>query len=188
MSRLAPAALLVLLPRTAFAATGGTEGGGWSFFWQVANLALLLGVLVWFGRTPVRQYFGERRHRVREDLERSERLLAEAETQLAAWRAKLARLDAEIGEAHEASRRLAEAECERILSEARASAERIRRDATTAVDQEMRRVRAALRAEASDLALEIAEGILREELGAADRERLVAEFVERIERAPRAEG
>jgi F0F1-type ATP synthase membrane subunit b/b' len=40
-----------------------------------------------------------------------------------------------------------------------------------------------LRAEAAELALELAGRLLREELTADDRERLVAEFVERIERA-----
>jgi F-type H+-transporting ATPase subunit b len=186
--RVGLAALLGLLPHAALAATEGHEGGGWSFFWQVLNLVLLVGVLVWFGRLPVRQFFGERRHRVREDLESSARLLSEAEARLAEWQAKLASLDAEIAEAHATSHRLAEAERERILAEARSSAERIRRDATTAVDQELRRARASLRAEAADLALELAERILREELTGADRERLVAEFVERLERAPRAEG
>ena len=186
MSRLALAALVVLAPSAALAAGGGEHGGGgWSFFWQALNLALLVGVLVWFGRTPVRQFFTDRRHRVRQDLESSARLLAEAEAKLGEWQGRLAGLDAEIGKARETSRRLAEAERERILAEARASAERIRRDATTAVDQEVRRARRALRAEASDLALELAERILREELSAADRERLVTEFVERIERAPR---
>jgi F-type H+-transporting ATPase subunit b len=185
MSRLALAAWLALFPRAALAAGGGEGGGGWTLFWQVLNLALLVGVLVWFGRTPVRQFFTDRRHRVREDLESSGRLLAEAEAKLGEWQGKLARLDAEIGEARETSRRLAEAERERILAEARATAERIRRDATTAVDQELRRARRALRAEASDLALELAEGMLREQLTSADRERLVAEFVERIERTPR---
>jgi F-type H+-transporting ATPase subunit b len=186
MSRLALAVLLALAPSAALAASGGEQGGvGWNLFWQALNLALLLGVLVWFGRAPVRQFFTDRRHRVREDLESSARLLAEAEARLDEWQGKLARLDAEIAEARETSRRLAEAERERILAEARASAERIRRDTTTAVDQELRRARRALRAEASDLALELAERILREQVTGADRERLVAEFVERIERAPR---
>jgi F-type H+-transporting ATPase subunit b len=185
VSRLALAACVALAPSAAFAASGAEGGGGWSFFWQALNLALLVAVLVWFGRAPVRQFFTDRRHRVREDLESSARLLAEAEAKLAEWQGKLARVDAEIREAHETSRRLAEAERERILAEARTSAERIRRDATSAVDQELRRARRALRAEASDLALELAERILREELTAADRERLVTEFVERIERAPR---
>jgi F0F1-type ATP synthase membrane subunit b/b' len=58
------------------------------------------------------------------------------------------------------------------------------------VEQELRRARTMLRAEASELALELAERMLREELTADDRERLVAEFVERIERsqAPGAGG
>jgi F-type H+-transporting ATPase subunit b len=190
MRRLVAAAILALAPSAAFAATGGDEGGGWTFFWQVLNLVLLVAVLVWFGRAPVRQYFGDRRHRVRESLDSSARLLAEAEARLAEWQQKLARLDDEIAATRETTRQLAEAERERILAEARTSAERIRRDAVLAVEQELRRARTTLRAEASELALELAERMLREELTADDRERLVAEFVERIERsqAPGAGG
>jgi F-type H+-transporting ATPase subunit b len=190
VKRLAPAAILALAPSVAFAATGGEQGGGWTFFWQVLNLALLVGVLVWFGRAPVRQYFSDRRHRVRESLDSSARLLAEAEARLADWQQKLARLDDEIAATRETTRLLAEAERERIVAEASASAERIRRDAGLAVEQEVRRARTMLRAEAAELALELAGRLLREELTADDRERLVAEFVERIERtqAPGAGG
>lgn len=177
-------ALFALAPSAALASTGAEEAGFWGFFWHVLNLALLVGVIVWFGRAPVRQYFADRRYRVRENLESSARLLAEAEARLTEWQGKLAHLDTEIEEARATSRRLAEAERERILADARVRAERIRRDTTAAVDQEVRRARLALRAEASDLALELAERWLRDELTAADRERLVAEFVERIERAP----
>ena len=48
---------------------------------------------------------------------------------------------------------------------------------------ELRRARAGLREEASQLAIELAAGILRETVTAQDRERLIDEFIERVARA-----
>ena len=48
---------------------------------------------------------------------------------------RLQRLDAEVEEIRGPTQRLAEAERERILADARASAERVRRDAAAAVEQ-----------------------------------------------------
>ncbi len=72
-------------------------------------------------------------------------------------------------------------ESERLLAEARKSAERIHADAAAAIDQELQRARRELRAEASDLALKLAAEILRERVGESDRERLADEFITRIE-------
>jgi F-type H+-transporting ATPase subunit b len=71
-----------------------------------------------------------------------------------------------------------------LLADARAAAERIRSDAANAVDHEVRRAQANLRAEASQLAVELAAGILREQVTTQDRDRLIDEFIARIERTP----
>jgi F-type H+-transporting ATPase subunit b len=173
--------LVVAAPSAAFAADGGESGIG-HLVWEIVNLALLLGILVYFGRTPVREYFAQRRTAIREGLEGSARLLREAESRMDAWQARLERVEAETSEIAATARRQAELERERILADARAGAERIRRDATAAVEQEVRRARAKLREEASDLAVELAERMLREQVTERDRKRLVEEFVERVER------
>jgi F-type H+-transporting ATPase subunit b len=178
------ACAILLLPGRALAAAGGGEGGEGllELVWHLVNLALLLGVLVYFGREPIRSFFAERRRRVREELEGSARLLADAEARLAEWQGRVGRLDAEVAEIRSASRRLAEAQRERILADARAGAERLRRDAAAAVEQELRRARTALREEAADLAVAMAERLLRERVDDGDRARLVDEFVERVGR------
>jgi F-type H+-transporting ATPase subunit b len=183
MKRLALVVLLALsLPGVALASSEAGEGAGLGrLFWEITNLVLLLGVLIYFARKPIRGYFGQRRGQIHESLEGSARLLAEAEGRMNEWQAKLERLDAETVEIAANARRQAERERERILADARAAAERIRKDGQSAVEQEVRRARAALREEASDLAIELAERMLRQEVTAADRERLVDEFVARIE-------
>lgn len=181
----------LLLVAGAAQASGGAEDEGSQlseFIWQALNLALLLGVLVYFGRKPIQNFFFERRMGIQEGLDSSARLLDEAETRLTEWQTRLAELDGEIEEIRSTTHRLAEAERERILADARASAERVRRDSAAAVEQEVRRARTVLRGEASDLAVELAERLLRETVNDADRDRLVDEFVERVGRATGAGG
>lgn len=148
---------------------------------QALNLALLLGVLIYFGRKPIAEFFSTRREGIATELSESANLLRLAEQRNSELQLRLVDLNLEVDGIREDAGRRAEAEAERILTEARASAERIRRDAQSAVAQELRRAQLALREEAADLAMEIAAQKLAEEVGDADRDRLVDEFITRIE-------
>ena len=182
-----PAVCLLLAPALAAAAEEGGHGGGFAtLVYHGINLLLLVAVIVWFARRPILAFMAERRAGVVQNIETSEQLLREARSRLDEWQRRLANLDAELREVREASARLAEVEREEILREARALAERIRADARAAVQQEVERARAELRREAADLAVEIATELLREQVADDDRERLVDEFVETLERAGRA--
>jgi F-type H+-transporting ATPase subunit b len=163
----------------AFAASEGGHGGG--LFWQVVNVVLLLAVLVYFARKPVLAYLANRRDTIAKNLESSAELLAESERRLAEWSRKAAQLDQEVASIREATRRAAEAERDRMLADARVSADRIRQSASAVADRELRLAREALRREAADLAVELAARILREQVNDADRTRLVDEFIGRIE-------
>ena len=118
------------------------------------------------------------------EIDRSTALLEDAQARLSNWQRRLVELDSELVGIRETGRRRAEEERERILTDARASAERIRREAAAAIEQELRRARGELREEAADLAIELAGELLIQELGDSDHDRLVSEFVERIEREP----
>lgn len=174
----------LLLPAVAFAAEGGDHGGvGSHFFWEWANLLLLVATLVYFTRKPVLSYLADRRARTEADLASAAKLLGDAETRLADWNARAARLDEEAAEIRRAAKDAAELDRERILADARAVAERIQRDAHSALDREVQRARARLRAEVGDLAIDLAEKLLREQVQGADRARLVDEFVTHLEQS-----
>ena len=149
--------------------------------YQGLNLALLLGVLFYFGRKPISEFFSNRRSEIHSELNEAARLLAEAEQRNSELQRRLVYLGSEIEEIREEAGRRAEEEAERILADANATAERIRRDAQAGVAQELRRAQSALRDEAADLALEMAARKLSEQVGDADRERLVDEFILRVE-------
>jgi F-type H+-transporting ATPase subunit b len=178
---------LLLLPALARAAGGGEEHGA-SHVWEWLNLALLVGVLTYFARKPIASYLAERRSGIERDLQGAEQLLRDAETRLAEWRARAARIEDEVASIKQLAREAAEHEAERIVGEAKAVAARIRRDAGAAVEREAQRARVRLRQETAELAISSAERLLRDQIGSADGDRLFDEFVTRVERPPGAPG
>lgn len=180
----------LLLPGAALAEEGGHEGASLgTLLAHTFNFVLLLAVLIYVLRKPLTQFFANRRRGIQEDLERAGAILAEAQSRLAEWEGRIAGLDAEVAGIQTAARERAEAERARILEEARISAERIRRDAQAAIEQEARRAREALRVEAAELAVELATKLVREQVTEADRTRLLDEFVSRVAQgAPGAPG
>ncbi len=149
--------------------------------WQAFNLVVIVALLVYFGRKPISDYFASRRHGIQTQLSQAAELLAQAEHRNSELQRRLVDLSAELDSIRESAGRRAEEEAMRILAEARATADRIRRDAQTAVDQEVRRAQAKLRDEAADLALELAARKLEAGVGDSDRDRLVDEFITRVQ-------
>jgi F-type H+-transporting ATPase subunit b len=180
---LLPALLLAAL---AAAPAGAADEHGASLLWPTVNFVLLIATLFVLTRKPIRNFFGERRSAIRKDVDEAAALKRRAEERYAQWQRKLVDLDRELEAIRAESRERAEAERASLIADARAAADRIRSDAANAVEHELRRARASLRAEASQLAVELAAGILREQVTGQDRDRLVDEFIERIERSPGA--
>jgi len=178
--------LCLMLIASATPARAATEGGG--LFFPFVNFILLVAVVVYFARKPVREYFATRRAAIQDDLHSASELRREAEERFAKWLRKLVDLEAELEQIRTTARGRAESEREHIIADATATAERIRADATAAIEQELRRSREVLREEAADLAVELAGNLLRESVTEADRERLVGEFIARIEGAPETAG
>ena len=97
------------------------------------------------------------------------------------WQAKIDGMDSEVADIRRVTQAAAEQERERIVADAHVVADRIQRTAVSAVERETRRARVALREEASELAVELAAGLLKNGVTEQDRDRLVDEFVERLE-------
>lgn len=181
-------AATMLIAGAAQAAGGGDADPVREAIFQAVNLVILLGVLGYFARGPIGEFFSGRRTDIRKELDEAANLLTEAEQRNADLQRRLVDLNSEVEGIREAATRRAEEEAERILADARASAARIRTDAQAAVDQELRRAQAELRKEAADLALEIAARKLTENVTDGDRDRLIDEFIMRVEPAASREG
>jgi F-type H+-transporting ATPase subunit b len=168
-------------------AAGGGEGISVSdLLYRLLNLVLLLGVLIYFARKPIMDFFAERRGRIQEELTSAAEMRSEAEQRYASWQRRVADVESELDSIRATARERAERERDQILAAAQAAAERIKSDARAAIDQEVRRASAQLRDEASDLAVELAAEMLREQVTSSDRDRLLEEFIQRIERTDSA--
>ena len=180
--------ILSVLLTFAFVGVAHAAGGGdadhdpvMETMYQALNLAIILGILFYFGRGPVKEFFQSRRDGIQTELSEAAELLQAAEQRNSELQNRLVDLSSEVEEIRESAGRRAEEEAERILADARATAERIRTDARAAVDQELRRAQTELREEAADLALEIAANKLSDNVSEGDRERLMDEFITRVE-------
>lgn len=180
--KILPILLTILLPVAALASGDAEEGDHAAhFMWEWVNLLILVAVLFYFTRKPVLAYLGDRRSGIQENLQGAEQLLRDSETRLREWQEKVDGMDAEAADIRRLAHSAAQQERERIIADAHQMAERIKRDATSAVERETRRARVALRGEASELAVELAAGLLRSGVTDQDRDRLVDEFVGRLE-------
>lgn len=184
----APALVAALLVASPAAAAGGEEAGGWDLALRWVNLLLLLGVLVYAARRPISVLMADRRDKIRDDIDSAAELLRQAETRHTEWQRKLVQLEEELDEIRATARRRASEERERILAEARELSERIERDAMLTVEQELRRAQEELRDEAAVLATELAARILAEKVTDSDRDRLLDEFILRIEQTGPTDG
>lgn len=188
--RSALAGLFVIFLAVAAQAAGGggdeAEHGNADFWFELGNLALLLGVLFYFARGPVVEYFKTRRSETVENIERSEKLLADAQARLDEWEAKANGLEAEVVEIKRATQAAAEGQRDEIIAAAEVSAGRIRKSALALAEREMLTARERLREEAADMAADMAAKMLRENVNDGDRSRLVDEFISELERGGNA--
>ncbi len=176
---------LATLPEIAAAASAehGETGLDWGyFFFHALGLGILIGVIVYFAREPLKNFLLDRSDGIRRRIEGAEQALAAARAETAELNARLARANEENAEFVRAACEQAEAERVLALERANQAAERIRQEARRAADQEILRARRELQEEAAQLATNLAAEIIRQSVTPDDDRRLVSEFVEQIGR------
>jgi F-type H+-transporting ATPase subunit b len=151
-----------------------------AFLVQIVNFAILVGILVYALKKPLKGYLIKRHEAVKERIEESERLLKEAAELKATYEGRLSAVEGEI----EVFRATAKAEMEKekakILNEAQNLASRIREQARLAYEQEMKEAMAKVRAEVSERTIKAAEAAVRDTFKKEDHDRMVEEFIQNV--------
>lgn len=140
------------------------------------NLAVLFGVIIYFVREPLSDFFRRRRHDIHLQLEEANRARREAEEKLAAIEAKMENLEAEVEEIHRDARSEVEAERQRILRQAEVEAERIVRFAEREIEVLTRAARRSLKDYAVDLSVKLAADKIRSKVDDRIEEHVVERF------------
>lgn len=151
-------------------------------FPKLVNVAIFVGLLYYFLRKPVRQFFAERFAGVRETLERAAKEKTAAAARMAELDSRLDRLDAELAEIKSQSEREADAERERMQAETAHDIEKLRLTAHREIDAAKQVAISDLREFAAAKAVDLAEQIIRREVTPEDDARLLERVGDELSR------
>ena len=153
------------------------------FVWRVLNLVVLIWLLVKFAGKPVKEYFAGRREMIQKGVQEAQEAKAAAEKIYREYQEKLAGLEGELKEIEDRAQREAEREKERMQRETEELVAKLQQQARQMADQEVASAKRQLRTEAAQVALEVAEQMVKENVTEDDRRRMVEKYLEKVVRA-----
>ncbi len=180
------AAVLVVAAATAALAAGGeghhVDSGVLlkDFLYRCLNFAITLGLLLYFVTKPLRKGLAGRREGIEKALAEAEQARQEAEARFAEYDQKLAKAAGEVDAIYAEIRREGELESKRIVAHAQEMAEKIKAEAKRSAAHEVARARAELQREAAQMAVAIAEDLLKKSFSPQDQDRLVNEYMQKV--------
>lgn len=175
-------ALLVAAAVVSFAApaiAASADGFPWAnWAASLVNVAIFLGILVYFAGPKVQQFFRDRTTTLTADINEAKKLRAEAQEKLAEYQARLDSLDSERQELLDDYHKQGEREKDRLVADAKRQVEKMRADAELMIQQEVRKAVASIERQAVDIAVGMSEKALRTKLDASTQNVLVSEYVD----------
>ena len=179
-------AVLALVSSTAFASGGGGPASMdvTGIIRHLFNLAVLLGLLGFLLKTPIRDFLAFRRTTVKEQLDDAWTAKTGAEERYSELQGRLDNFSAELETILTRVREDADIERARIIAQAERSASQMAAAAERTVTEEVRRARAELRAEAIDLALGMAESAIGGGVNDDDHSRLASNYLSKMQETP----
>lgn len=184
---IALAAAVVLLAGVAFASGGGGEGGEhgskWGgFIFQVINFGILVAILAFAAiKADLRGLIAGRSEGIRKSIEDARKAREAAEKALAEVEEKLKTKDREIAEMMNVSEQSGSKERDRLIAEGERLSKSIVEQAKANIELELKQAREALKKEAAELALELAEQKIGQKLSAEDQKALFEDALKRLE-------
>jgi F-type H+-transporting ATPase subunit b len=174
--------VLVLVAGSAEAAEADAANPWVGLLWKFVNFAILAGALFYFLRKPISLALIDRHEGVKQALAEAREAKAAAEAKYREYTARVTNLEEEVRAIEEEFRAEAERQKLKVIRDAEASAEYIRRQAETAGANEVKRATDELRTEFSELALRIAQELVEKAYTAEDQKKAVADTIAKIER------
>ena len=177
-----------LAARGATAAEEGHGGGGglisvdWSLAVQMVNFLFLLAILYRFLYKPLLAKMEERTVAIKASLEAAEAARADAARQQEENAARLRAAYTEAQAIRASALKEAGEEQRKLVDAARREAQQLVESAKAQMENDVRRAREELRREVSDIAIAVAEKLVRKSLRDEDHRRIVEDSIARIGR------
>ncbi len=177
--------LLVLsgLPAKGLAASGGEFQNVWDTKFEISRVLNFLVValgLYFILRKPLRKLFSSRREGIEIAIKEAEDARAEANRLREDYERRTAELEKELSEIRSRSHVNEEALRSRLVAEGDAAADRVVDHARFTIEQESKKAESQLRTHAALLALELAEEVLKRELGPEDQRRFFQDYLAKV--------
>lgn len=150
--------------------------------WSVVNFLILLGVLLYVSRKPFSKFLVERSDEWRSHIEDAARLHDDAQTMLKEYESKVQALDSQIEQILDEAKKSGAAEKERIIEQAKKSAEKMIADAQLQAENMTEQERFRLQKETLLAAIEQAKADLGKQMDKQSHQSWVDYFVEEVER------
>ncbi len=149
--------------------------------WQAINLALIFGYGYYKFGGKVRDLFNERSRFFLNEAQKSKSIQEEAEKKLLDIKHKLSVLESTADESVERAKAEAADLRKQLEHEAKAFAEKIRREAESAAQIEIQNARRTLHQEVVSESLKQAKELMKKDMGQPDQQRLQDQFSKQIE-------
>jgi F-type H+-transporting ATPase subunit b len=176
--------LTVLAASAAFAAEEGHGAEEYTFLgdWlpRIANFAILAVVLVVFLRKPVRDMFRNRSAEIAKSMQESRETRDRAVAALADMERKTREMEAETGRMIADAQARGEKDRQALIEESKNIVRDIQEQVKAGVAIEVQKAKADLAVEASLLAVDLAEGKIKDKIDKQDHERIVKDYIANV--------
>ena len=147
---------------------------------KFVNTLIVIGILYKLLSKPLKNFFHDRREGIRKALEDSEKARVEAEKQLEEQRSKVADLEAELNNVRNQGEKELEKIRVKLEEDSEIQAKRLLDQASNAIELEMNKALSEIQDEASKIAVDLAEDILKKNLKEDDQGRLSQQYLDNI--------
>jgi len=174
---------IVLTSAMAYASEGG-EGDSKTqlidFGWRMLNFSLLVWFLYWATAKKAKEFFAGRRENIKTALAEAIAEKEEAERKFKEYSARLDKAAEEMNSIIETIKAQGQVEKEKIIEDAKKTAEKIKEDAKMRIEQEFNAAVSELRIEAVQLSVQMAEEILKKNITPEHHEYMVKDYLDKV--------
>lgn len=174
--------LIFAFVSTAFCAEEAGHGGEWKeWLWKILNFVILVFILVKFLGKPFKNFLKERTELIEKTLKEAREAKELAEKALAEVEERLKSKDKEIQDIISISERSAKIEYDQLIRQGEEMKEKVITQAKSNIEYELKAAIDRIRAEAVEIAMELAEKKIKERLSEEQQLRLIEESLSKME-------
>ncbi|MFN3479499.1 MAG: F0F1 ATP synthase subunit B [Thermodesulfovibrionales bacterium] len=166
----------------AFGAEEAGHGAEWKeWLWKILNFAILVFILVKFLGKPFKNFLKQRTELIEKTLNEAREAKELAARALAEVEDRLKSKDKEIQDIISISERSARVEYDQLIKQGEEMKEKVIAQAKSNIDYELKAAIETIKAEAVEIAMELAEKKIKERLSETEQMRLIEESLSRME-------